>query len=420
MEEIKEEEVSVVSTVSEPIEAPSGPYMQMVYYAVSGFLFWAVLMIQLPLIDKFFGGPEVVFYVIFAYGFSSNLIRVFLLWYSSKTHHSQARQMKNLIIYGSSMIAATMLAYPVSMAILGTENEVTGFWVGIILASFMGLWVSLLMNAGFNLMSLAPEKSASFFLLGQTATGIVTWPLLILLRFIVTKAGAEGDNVDLYVAIISFGMAALIIAGCIPLYLFKTRYHPVFASVLVDRPNTPSGPQKRPTKSHLKSVFYTIVTPAMCAWLCGVVTFSVFPSQVSRWFPQTEGSYDVSVYRSFLIYTFSIADTIGRASPRLIPKLLAISNKALWVFTSTRGIVFIPLFLMTSNRTASLFTYDWFRLILIVLFGISNGSNFSTSNIVGPKRVQVADKIHAGTILSLVAVNGVFIGTLLGIGLKYI
>ena len=75
---------------------------------------------------------------------------------------------------------------------------------------------------------------------------------------------------------------------------------------------------------------------------------------------------------------------------------------------------------MTSNRTASLFTYDWFRLILIVLFGISNGSNFSTSNIVGPKRVQVADKIHAGTILSLVAVNGVFIGTLLGIGLKYI
>jgi hypothetical protein len=414
--------ISIASTVSEPVRSPSGPYIQMVYYAVAGFFFWAILMIQLPYIDKYFGGPEVVFYVIFAYGLSSNLIRVFLLWNASNTKKSQARQMRDLIILGSGLVAITMLAYPISMAILGTnpDNDTAGFWVGVTLSAFMGLWVSLLMNAGFNLMSLAPEKSASFFLLGQTATGIVTWPLLILLRFIVTQAGAEGDNIELYVAIISFGMACVVVAGCIPLYLFKTRYHPVFANVLVERPDTPSAPRPNTSKAHLRSVFFTIATPAMCAWLCSLITFSVFPAQISRWFPQNKGSYETSIYRSFLVYIFSIADTIGRSSPRFIPALLKMSNKVMWIFTCCRGLVFIPLFLMASNITAPLFSYDWFRLIIIIAFGISNGSNFSTANIVGPKRVQVADKIHAGTILSLAAINGVFVGTLLGIGLKYI
>jgi hypothetical protein len=425
-DEQKSLSASIASTVSEPIKSPPGPYLQMVYYAVSGFFFWAILMIQLPMIDKYFGGPDVVFFIIFAYGLASNVIRVYLLWYGSRTKKSQAVQMRNLIVYGAGLISVTMLAYPISMALIGTDNPQLGFWMGIILSSFMGLWVSLLMNAGFNLMSLAPEKSASFFLLGQTATGIVTWPLLILLRFAVSKAGA-GENTDLYVAAISFSLAAAIVAGCIPLYLMKTRHHSVFSAILVDKPRTSieegtAGRVLTPpvTRDTIKTVFAAIMTPAICAWMCSAISFSVFPSQVSRWFPHSEGSYQTEIYRSFLIYTFSIADTIGRALPRFVPLLLRLSDKAFWIITSTRGLVFIPLFLMASKRTAELFTYDWFRLVLILVFGVSNGANFSSVNMVAPRRIQMSDKIHAGTILSLMAVNGVFVGTLIGIGFKYI
>jgi len=422
---------SIASTVSEPVRAPQGPYWQMVYYAVSGFFFWAILMVQLPMIDDYFGGPEVVFYIIFAYGLASNLIRVYLLWYGSSTKSSQACQMRNLIIYGSALVSITMLFYPISMALMGTDQPRLGFWVGVTLASLMGLWVSLLMNAGFNLMSLAPEKSASFFLLGQTATGIVTWPLLLLLRFLVEKAGG-GAKTNLYVAAISFSSAAVVVAGTIPLYLLKTRHHAVFAAVLLDRESPlkseemdvesakPQTPKITQTLDRIKSVFFTIMTPAICAWMAGAITFSVFPSQLSRWFPHTPDQYETAVYRSFLSYTFSIADMVGRMLPRFIPGLLKMSDKLFWILTPIRGVIFIPMFLFSSKQTAELFTFDWFRLVLILGFGITGGANFSAVNMVAPKRIQQADKLHAGTILSLMAINGVFVGTLIGLGLKYI
>ena len=123
------------------------------------------------MIDKYFCGPEVVFYITFVYGLSSNLVRLYLLWYGSRTKKSQARKMRDSVVYGSALVSVTMLLYPVSMALIGTENSTLGFSVGIILTTFMGLWVSLLMNHGFNLMSLAPEKSASFFLLGRQQMG---------------------------------------------------------------------------------------------------------------------------------------------------------------------------------------------------------------------------------------------------------
>lgn len=412
--------VSIASTVSEPIHSPSGPYLQMAYYAVAGFSFWAILMIQLPMIDKYFGGPDVVFYVTFAYGLSSNLIRVYLLWYGARTKSSQARQMQHLIIYGSALTALFLIAYPISMVLLGTDNGRIGFWVAIVLSAMVGLWNSLLMNAGFNLMSLAPEKSASFFLLAQTATGVVTWPLIMLTRFLVDLTTRAGDQTDLIVAAISFSIAACVVAGCVPLYLKKTRNHIVFINVLgPDACVTPAvSPSALSNNTQLKQVFKAIQTPALCVWMCGVLTFCVFPSQVSRWFPL--GEFETAIYRSFLIYMFSVNDTIGRTLPRLFPKVVGMSDKIFWTFTIGRGALLAPLFLVSSKTVSDLFSFDWFRLVLIITFAVTNGVNFATCNICGPKRVQTADKIHAGTILSLMAVNGVFIGTLLGIGLKQI
>ncbi len=85
-----------------------------------------------------------------------------------------------------------------------------------------------------------------------------------------------------------------------------------------------------------------------------------------------------------------------------------------------RCLVLIPLFIMTSKATIGFLAYDWFRLILVILFGLINGANFAMANMIAPRRIEPGLKMHSGTLLSLVAINGKFTGTLLGLALKYI
>ena len=420
---IKESDVSLsqiskASTVSEPVRAPTGPYWQMVHYAVAGFLFWAILMIQMPFIDIYFGGPSVIFYLTFSYGLASNLARIVLIYNANRSKASQAIQMRNLVNYGSIFTAISMAAYPVSMAILGKSNGDIGFWVCIVLAAMVGIWNSLLMNAGFGLMSMAPEKSATFFLIGQTTTSIFTWPFIIVLRLLVRALGGD-DQTDYIVGIISLTFAAAVTLCTIPLYRYKTRCHPVFAHILLNDSPVDDGRirlQSRP----IIAVFKTIYQPALAGWLCMLITFCVFPTQIALWNSQPDAPYSVSEYRSFIIYSFAIADTIGRALPRIFARMQKVSDRTLLLCTFARGLVFVPLMLMSSHRTAEFFMQDWFRLVMVFMFGMTNGANYALANMLGPRRVEACDKMHVGTILSFTAINGLLVGSSIGVGFKYV
>lgn len=414
------DEKETVSPVSQ-----EGPYWQMVYYAVVGFMFWAILMVQIPFIDKYFGGSSVVFYLTFAYGLSSNITRVFLVVHAGKSCSSRAVQMKNLILYGAFFTALTMAGFPLSMTLLGTANPHISFWVCIVLCGLIGVWNSLLMNAGFGLMSMAPDKSATFFLLGQTMTGVVSWPLIVVLRLLV----AAQDQTDYIVAVITLSVASLVTLGAIPLYLLRTRFHPVFADSLAKELPTSSPsenihniiPQRKPSFQILATVFKAMLVPVLCGWLCGLITFSVYPSQVSFWSPSMiDAPYDSSLYRSFLLYMFCVSETIGRALFRIFPALQKITDTALLNATLLRGIVFIPLMILSSKRIPDVFAFDAFRFVLIFLLGLSNGANFGLASFIAPKRIPSADKMHAGTILSFTAVNGLFVGSMIGIGFKHL
>lgn len=414
------EQLSKASTVSEPVAITTGPYWQMAYYAVSGFLFWGLLMIQIPFIDGYFGGPGVIFYITFSYGLASNVIRVVLVWYGNRTKKSIAVQMTALINFGGAFTGLTMIAFPVAMTILGRDNGNISFWICIVLTSFMGIFNSLLMNAGFGLMSMAPEKSASFFLLGQTMTGVFTWPIIVGLRAIVNALGG-GDETDYIVAVMSLSLSGLITMGTIPLYKLKTRHHPVFSHMLAPYQTPTGSPSNNPRRSRpIKAVFKSIWVPASASWISCLFTFAVFPSQVSLWQPSfTDALYDGPLFRSFLIYVYSIADTIGRMLPRLLHVLLSVTDRTFLTATVVRGIVFVPLMLLSSLKAPELFALDWWRLILIIVFGITNGTNFGLANMLAPRRVDACDKMHVGTILSFTAINGLFVGSLIGIGLKH-
>ena len=417
--------LSKVSTVSEPITPPQGPYWQMVYYAVSGFFFWSLLMVQIPFIDDYFGGTRVIFYITFCYGLASNLIRIFLIWYYAKSKHTTARRLQDLINYGSILTGLTMAAFPITMAVLGTKYPQTGFWICICLTSCMGVFNSLLMNAGFSLMSLAPEKSATFFLLGQTTTSVIAWPLIIALKYAVAALGG-GESTNFIVAVSTLTFAAIFCCGAIPLYHLKTRHHPVFAHILNDRSVTPGSSElvvnspQSPPKSMIE-VFRVIIVPVLCGWGSCIISFCVFPGQVGLWFPSwINGPYDYPLYRSFLIYSYSVADTIGRSLPRWISALRTVRDKIFVLGTLSRGVVFIPLFLMSSMKVWFVLASDWFRLGLIFFFGVTNGVNFSLSNMLGPRLVEAQDKMNVGTLLAFGAINGMFLGALISLGLVQI
>jgi hypothetical protein len=281
----------------------------------------------------------------------------------------------------------------------------------------MGIFNSLLMNAGFALMSMSPEKSATFFLLGQTMTSVVVWPAIIALRAVIAAMGGR-DQTDYIVACVSLTFAGLVTMGALPLYKYKTRHHSVFSHLIGPCSSwtiiTPlSG---NPILVVLKAVFI----PALASWLCGVFTFAVFPSQVSLWVPfqGADAPYQAPLFRSFLIYMYSVADTFGRALPRIWSTLQLLSDRAFMIGTVLRGLVFVPLTLLSSSKIADALTYDWFRLLLLLAFGAANGANFALANMFGPRRVEACDKMTVGTILSFSAINGLLVGSLIGIGLK--
>ncbi len=81
----------------------------------------------------------------------------------------------------------------------------------------------------------------------------------------------------------------------------------------------------------------------------------------------------------------------------------------------------IPLFILSAkfDDTNSILAQDWFRVILMFCFSFSMGINYSLGNAIAPMKFDSPDdKYTVGVILSFVAMNGLFVGSLVGIGFK--
>jgi hypothetical protein len=417
-------EFPLIKEEGQDLEVPTGdgPYMQMVYYAVVGFLFNTLVVTQLPLISEYYGGSTVLFYILFFYGGTSNIIRVYLLWHYSRFPASTAERLSKLIHVGSIFTALTLFLYPISMTLLGKSKGDTGFWICLGLAALAGISNSLLINAGFTFMSLAPRKSAHFFLLGQGALQVVSWPLLMILHIIVDKLGG-GQDTNYIVAMLTLCAAGVVTLGAIPLYRCQTRHHAVFAPVLLDYTiNQTNLDGSEPSQFRiLLAVFRKIMIPATCGWIATLFTFMMYPSQISAWFPH-DGSaapYRTDQYQSFMIYIFAVADTIGRFVSKFISPTSLLSGPKFFALTCIRGIVLCPLILLSSMKIPEVLTIDWVRLILIIAFGFSFGINYSLATMMAPGKVESKDRMTVGTILSFVIINACFIGAMIGIGLKH-
>jgi hypothetical protein len=268
-----------------------------------------------------------------------------------------------------------------------------------------------MITGGFALMSLSPPGSGQFFLLGLTATGVVTWPLMMLLRWIADSIIPPNYSSTFPVAAFSLCMTGILCLSSIFIYKYKTSRDPNFVAKLRKDEREGAG---------LIETARKIWSTTILLWISRAVTFSLYPGLVCVWTPKST-SYSEQNFRAFLLYMGPVSDTIGQVLFRFTQLFKKWGDRSLLGITFARAIVLIPLFLLSTyyDSEDSILSADWFRLLLIMAFSISMGINYSLGNARAPAKVDSADeKYTVGVILSFVAMNGLFVGSLIGIGFK--
>lgn len=419
MDAVKEDQVNVTGASGDPKAAfrrdgvsTVWTKAQMMYYGVSCVLFWSILLIQLPFIKDSFGGTSVLFYVPLIYGLASNISRIVIMWIHSKSSQSTVSKLTQMLYSGATVTALGMFSFPVAMYFLPMSPTRAGFWVCMAITAVVGTFNSLQVSGGFALMALAPRGTGQFYLLGLTATGIVTWPLMMLLRFIASKLGA-GDQTSFVVATISLCLTGALCLSSILVFRFCTLKNAFFKDQLeVER--------TEPGKTGLIATFRKIWIPTLALWWSRMATFALYPGILGLWSPHST-AYTKSEYQSFLIYMGPVSDTVGQLVYRYTRLSNIIGVRGLVMITLGRSAVIIPLFLVSAwyDGTTAAVSADWFRCLLMFGFSFSMGINYSAGNAIAPRQVSSTDeKFTVGVLLSFVAMNGLFVGSLVGIGFK--
>lgn len=394
--------------------------LQMLFYGVSCVLFWSVFIMQLPFVASFFGGVKVMFYVSMVYGLSSNICRIVLMFTHNRSKSDVSSRINRLVYMGASMTALGMFLFPICMAVLSTDRPTISFWICLGITAMVGAFNSLLVTGGFALMSLAPGGSGQFFLIGFTLTGIISWPFIVGLRFLSQAAGTTGDTTTLVVSIVSLSVTGILCLMSIPMYRYKTSRNPYLMSQLEQEGDAVISGGK---KNGIIPVFRKIWPIITALWFSRVITFALYPGLVGLWSPDSLfPASSKSLYQSFLLYLGPVSDTIGQVVYRFTPLSKLMGERALTILTIARGLVLIPLFFLSAKydeSTSSILAQDWFRIILMFSFSFSMGINYSLGNALAPlKFTSPDDKYTVGVILSFVAMNGLFVGSLVGIGFK--
>ncbi|KAI3912058.1 hypothetical protein MKW98_007585 [Papaver atlanticum] len=137
------------------------------------------------------------------------------------------------------------------------------------------------------------------------------------------------------------------------------------------------------------------------------VTLSIFPGFITENF-QSKSLKDW--YPVVLITVYNVSDLFGKSLPSIfIPKSI---GKVSWACLFGR-VLFYPLF------TACLHGPRWLRsevpvMILISLFGLSNGFFTSVLMILAPKSVSVVEAEMAGIVMALFLGFGLVLGSVVG------
>ena len=110
-------------------------------------------------------------------------------------------------------------------------------------------------------------------------------------------------------------------------------------------------------------------------------------------------------------------DTIGRYSGG-VPSLI-LSNMAIKIFSGIRTFFFV-IFCLIAFDVAPFFSYDWFIILNLALFSISNGYVSTLCAVKAPQTVEGEAKGQVGGFIGITISSGIVIGSLLAFAVQYL
>ncbi|KAF4695708.1 transporter [Perkinsus olseni] len=368
---------------------------------------WNFVLSELPYLDeKFenhFGATVPIFY-----GAAVNIAQLLLIWVGNKFTFAPRFD------WGCIILSIFNILLAIVAMTIGNDNAVEnpnlGFGLGLVCVFLLGFGHAVMESSAFGLAALCPKSCMIWVMVGEGVAGLVGWPLSMLLNWALTAGGV--DRVSEWRCLIFFCITSLVTVIIVPMFRMITSKHPYMAEVLkIEQNRAKSSVMTRQTRRPVLAIVKDVAPMAFGAWCTLAVTFTVFPAQVVLW--QSSDPSNTG-FVSQVIYTFQVVDTIGRFIPNLGINL---RPSFLMAFTVARSL-FIPLFICTSlYPTVVPFHYDWFKHMQMGVFALTNGASATLSMVGGPQRVpnDKAEQEVAGYTMGFALINGIFVGSILGI-----
>lgn len=331
-------------------------------------------------------------------------------------------------------------------------------WI-IILAIIVGMGIAGAFVQGgiFGFAGIFPFKYTGAVMLGNGLSGLSMNGLRMITLAIFPPSEKEGqDNAAFIGCLIYFAIASVILILCVLGYIWVCKTE--FAKFYFKKAGTNVDSEKNRIRSSVRGsgyfanthvlaldkspehtaptdrealintvddleelkagksffqVYADVALMALQVFACFVITFVVFPgTQLSTSFNFLGNSKaDMAWFSVLMITTFNIFDTIGRFAGGYKQIL---SPNTLFTLTVFR-LIFIPtsVLIQLGSEPHWIFQADWFKILNMATFALTNGYNSTLAMIYGPSFASDADKEKAGILMSFHLVGGIFAGSLI-------
>lgn len=381
------------------------PVFGFLFFGFVGLLCFNFFIQSMQYLNRIFSS-DFSTYANILYGLSNNCGQLLIIFFGPRFPFSSR------IYYSAIALSIILIAYPV-VAILISDQYV-GMGLGLFLTFGLGFFNAIIQSAGFGLAGICSGKSMEFFSVGQALSGLLPWPLYMLVKVIFSafnlsdESAADNEWSPLVVAcnMTTLAIASIVTFLFVPYYGFFLSKTPMVKQALANLDDMKHSEliQHRSKLSIIKDT----LPLALSVWFILYVTFIVFPSHVLVW--KSSYGIDISLNISLTIYCYQCLDVVGR----YLVSFWKLSPRQTKIGSAARAL-FIPLFFLCTFQV-SFFSNDITKMVLMALFAASNGFILTWGMIHGPGQVHKDEADVASYTMSFFLVNGIFFGSLTAFG----
>jgi len=342
----------------------------------------------------------------------------------------------------------SLVFFATAILVLLDDDHVSAhflFYYTLFSLAVVGVCTALMSGGVFGLAGMFPPNCTQALMSGQGLAG-----LIVSLTSILTTLGAsaddgcDNDSVDdgepdckRYVidwaAFSYFVIACLILLGCIAGYIILDRlpitqyYREKAASADTETTEEMDAPlldsdemdtELRGQEGRVMKVIRTLSIPAWSVFFIFNVTLALFPTITSKIEStqkcETSNRFFNDLFIPFGFLVFNGFDFLGRSLAGIYSIEDKTKLKRLVSIGSLLRVVFFPLFMLCNVSGTQLvvtFDSDFFPLIFMVVFALSNGYISSLCMMLGPQLVSPEDQELAGNVMIFFLSAGLMAGS---------